>query len=61
MVTAFSGLSWIRPHPPEEADAYSSIATIDEDLVVAKNAGYTVLGFFILPEKSCWDNYVHSY
>ena len=59
MVAAFSGLSWIRPHPPEEADAYSSIATIDEDLVVAKNAGYTVLGFSSFWREAC-GSYVHS-
>jgi ubiquinone/menaquinone biosynthesis C-methylase UbiE len=57
-----SELSWLRPDLPEEVstfmkEAYPVIKTIKENLEVGRKSGYSVVGFFVLPEKSWWDNY----
>ena len=57
-----SELSWLRPDAPTEArtfmqNVYPVIKTIDENLEVVRKSGYRVVGFFVLPEKSWWDNY----
>jgi ubiquinone/menaquinone biosynthesis C-methylase UbiE len=57
-----SELSWLRPDLPEEVntfmkEAYPAIKTIKENLEVGRKSGYSVVGFFVLPEKSWWDNY----
>ncbi|MFB3887897.1 MAG: class I SAM-dependent methyltransferase [Candidatus Bathyarchaeia archaeon] len=57
-----SHASWLKPDPPEEvkrfwAEVDSSITTIQQNLEIATRAGYDVVGYFVLPEKSWWDNY----
>ena len=57
-----SELSWLRPDLPEEVrtfmkEGYPAIKTIEENLEVARNSGYRIVGSFVLPAKSWWDNY----
>jgi len=57
-----SELSWLRTDLPEEVrtfmnEGYSAIKTIKENLEVARKSGYRIVGSFVLPEKSGWDNY----
>ncbi len=57
-----SELSWLRPDLPEEArtfmeEGYPAIKTIKENLQIDRKSGYRIVGFFVLPEKSWWDNY----
>jgi ubiquinone/menaquinone biosynthesis C-methylase UbiE len=57
-----SELSWLRTDLPEEArkfmkEGYPAIKTIKENLAIARKSGYRIVGFFVLPEKSWWDNY----
>jgi ubiquinone/menaquinone biosynthesis C-methylase UbiE len=57
-----SEVSWLRPHPPEElkkfwAKEYPAIRTIKENLEIARRSGYSIVSYFVLPEKSWWDNY----
>jgi len=59
---AVSELSWLRPDLPEEVrkfieECYPAIKTIKENLDVARKSGYRIVGFFVLPKKSWWDNY----
>lgn len=57
-----SHVSWLKPDAPEELKRYwtknyPAITTIRHNLEVAAKAGYRVIGHFVLPEKSWWDNY----
>jgi len=60
-----SEMSWLRSNVPEEAAefmkqaylGYPEIKTLEENLEIAQNNGYRVIGFFVLPSKSWWDNY----
>lgn len=57
-----SELSWLRQDVPEEAKtfmehAYPAIKTIEENIDVARESGYQLVGSFVLPAKSWWDNY----
>ena len=57
-----SELSWLRTDLPEEVrtfmkQGYPAIKTIKENLEAARKSGYRIVGFFVLPEKSWWDNY----
>jgi ubiquinone/menaquinone biosynthesis C-methylase UbiE len=57
-----SELSWLKPDPPEEvrkffAEAYPGVKTVEENLEVAKKTGYQIVGWFVIPERSWWDNY----
>ncbi len=57
-----SELSWLKPDLPKEVrtfmkEGYPAIKTIKENLEVARKRGYRIVGFFVLPEKSWWDNY----
>ncbi len=61
-ILAVSELSWItnsRPKPLEDfwLNEYPEISTASEKIKVLEDAGYKVLGHFILPEN-CWtENY----
>ena len=60
-----SELSWLRNMQPVEIkeymkQGYSTIKTIEENLIVAKKIGYRIIGFFVLPTKSWWENYYAS-
>ena len=57
-----SELTWLRHNVPEEAktfmkQGYPAIKTTEENLEVAQKTGYRIVGSFVLPEKSWWDNY----
>ncbi len=57
-----SELSWLKSDLPEEVKTfmnkgYPAIKTIKENLEVARKSGYRIVGFFVLPEASWWDNY----
>jgi len=57
-----SELAWLRHNVPEEAktfmkQCYPVIKTTEENLEVAQKTGYRIVGSFVLPEKSWWDNY----
>lgn len=57
-----SELSWLRPDLPEEVrtfmnEGYPAIKTIKENIEVTRKSRYHIVGFFVLPEKSWWDNY----
>jgi ubiquinone/menaquinone biosynthesis C-methylase UbiE len=57
-----SELSWLRPDVPEEAiifmkQCYPVIQTIEKNIEAARKSGYSIVGSFVLPTKSWWDNY----
>lgn len=57
-----SELVWLQPNVPQEAEtymkeAYPVIKTIEENIDVARKLGYRIVGSFVLPTKSWWDNY----
>jgi ubiquinone/menaquinone biosynthesis C-methylase UbiE len=60
-----SEMTWLRSDVPEEASAfmkqvylgYPEIKTSEENIEIARNSGYLVVDFFVLPSKSWWDNY----
>ena len=59
---AVSELTWLTPHPPEEArafwaDAYPAMGEMGENLERARQAGYEPLDTFTLPESAWWDDY----
>lgn len=57
-----SELSWLKRDAPEEickffAEVYPQMKTVEENLTIARKAGYRVVGWFTVPESSWWDNY----
>lgn len=57
-----SELSWFKREAPEEikkffAEVYPQIKTVEENLAIARNAGYRVVGWFTVPESGGWNNY----
>jgi SAM-dependent methyltransferase len=62
---AVSEITWLAPDPPEEIrqhwhGEYSEIATAAEKIATLEQAGYDLVGFFVLPE-ACWlDHYYDS-
>jgi ubiquinone/menaquinone biosynthesis C-methylase UbiE len=57
-----SEMCLIDPKPPANvkdylAKEYPSIKTVKENLEVIRSAGYCVVGYFVLPESSWWENY----
>jgi ubiquinone/menaquinone biosynthesis C-methylase UbiE len=57
-----SEVSWLKPDPPDDlkkfwTDNYPAITTIQQNLETATKTGYDVIGYFVLPESSWWDNY----
>ena len=57
-----SELSWLRQDAPKEAKDYMTqmypvIKTIDGNVEIIRNSGYRLVGSFVLPSKSWWDNY----
>jgi len=57
-----SELSWFKREAPEEiqkffAEVYPQMKTVEENLAIARKAGYRVVGWFTVPESSWWDNY----
>ena len=57
-----SEMSWLHHDVPQEAkmyikQVYPPIKTIEGNIEVIQNSGYRLVGFFVLPSKSWWDNY----
>ena len=57
-----SELSWFKREAPEEiqkffAEVYPQMKTVEENLTIARKAGYRVVGWFPVPESSWWKNY----
>ncbi len=59
---AVTEMCLIDPNPPKEVKdyltkVYPPIKTVKENLEIIKSAGYSVVGYFVLPESSWWENY----
>jgi ubiquinone/menaquinone biosynthesis C-methylase UbiE len=59
---AVTELSWLKSNPPSEplsfwASDYPGMHSISENLDLILTSGYQVLGHFILPITSWWDDY----
>ncbi len=59
--TTVTHISWLKPNPPEELREfweknYPQITMINENLQIANNLGYSVVGYFVLPKES-WETY----
>jgi ubiquinone/menaquinone biosynthesis C-methylase UbiE len=57
-----SELSWFKREAPEEiqkffAEVYPQMKTVEENVAIARKAGYRVVGWFPVPESSWWKNY----
>lgn len=57
-----SELSWLKHDVPQEAktyitQVYPAIKTIEGNIEIIQNSGYRLVGSFVLPSKSWWDNY----
>ena len=55
-------MSWIQPNPPEEIanywkKEYPGLTTIENNLSVIENCGYTLLDYFPLPDDAWWELY----
>jgi ubiquinone/menaquinone biosynthesis C-methylase UbiE len=61
---AVTELSWIKYGPPEEVlkywqAEYPGMLSVDENLSQLRQAGYSELEHFVLPESSWWEPYYH--
>jgi len=59
---AVTECSWIKKNPPEEIkkfwnENYPGMNNIEENIRIIKNAGYSHINNFTLPEKAWMDNY----
>jgi ubiquinone/menaquinone biosynthesis C-methylase UbiE len=59
---AVTEMCWIDPNPPKEikdylTKMYPPIKTLKENLQIIKDAGYQIMGYFVLPDASWWENY----
>jgi cyclopropane fatty-acyl-phospholipid synthase-like methyltransferase len=57
-----SELSWLKKDTPKKAkdymiQMYPAIKTIEGNIEIIQNSGYRLVGSFVLPSKSWWDNY----
>ncbi len=57
-----SHIAWLRPNLPKEIqkyweNIYPEIKTIQENLLLARKLGFRVVDYFVLPERSWWENY----
>lgn len=61
-----SEISWLKTNQPAQVaedlaqfwkQNYPALSTIEENLAVAKKAGYSVVGTFVLPAESWWTSY----
>lgn len=61
-LVAVTECSWLTDDPPAEAeafwrDAYPAMGNVEENVAVARRAGFDVLGHFALPPAAWWDYY----
>ncbi len=59
---ALTEMCWIDPNPPKQVkdyitQVYPPIKTVKESLQLIKDCGYNIVGYFVLPESSWWENY----
>jgi ubiquinone/menaquinone biosynthesis C-methylase UbiE len=59
---AVTEVSWLKPEPPAELcefwnREYPAIQSIDHNLNIVKEAGYSVISHFVLPESSWLNDY----
>lgn len=59
---AVTHISWLETHIPEEVRAfwtqeYPAITSIENNLHIIEESGYTYIDHFTLPESSWWDEY----
>jgi SAM-dependent methyltransferase len=59
---AVSELSWLKHDVPQEAKDYMAqmypvIKTIEGNIEAIRSSGYRLVGSFVLPSESWWDNY----
>lgn len=59
---AVTEISWIKSNPPEEVqhffdEEYPVMNDVESNVEVIQNAGYEMIGNFILPKSAWWDNY----
>lgn len=57
-----SEISWLKSNPPIEVQKYwqanyPNIQTIESNLRIVEDLGYTKVGHFVLPESGWWDSY----
>lgn len=60
-VIALSEITWLQPDPPQEISGhwtteYSEIATAAQKITILEQAGYDLLGYFVLPPTN-WIEY----
>jgi SAM-dependent methyltransferase len=53
---------WLRPDPPETlrrwwSDGYPAMGDVESSRGLVRACGYTLLGDFVLPESTWWDDY----
>jgi cyclopropane fatty-acyl-phospholipid synthase-like methyltransferase len=59
---AVTEISWLRPQPPSEVDAfwaanYPGMRTVQENLEIVQVVGYRQIEHFVLPSSAWWDDY----
>jgi hypothetical protein len=59
---AATEITWLRPDPPDElrsfwAQEYPGIQDVESNLRVLREAGYSPIGHFTLPESDWWTHY----
>lgn len=60
-----SELTWLQHEVPDEVKEYMTheypaIKTLEENIEVVQKTGYRLIGSFVLPVKSWWNNYYRS-
>ena len=59
---AVTEAAWLVDDPPDEARrfwqaAYPAMKHVEENVAILREAGYTLVGHFTLPESAWWDDY----
>jgi ubiquinone/menaquinone biosynthesis C-methylase UbiE len=59
---AVSDLTWFKPDPPDECQAYfdstyPAITDVEEHMAAMKSCGFSVLGHFLMPESAWLENF----
>lgn len=59
---AVTEAAWLKPNPPIELfdfwnRVYPAIRSVDHNLKAIEDEGYSIVGHFVLPDSSWWDDY----
>jgi len=59
---AVTEAAWLKPDPPEDLfefwnREYPAIRSVDQNLEAIDEEGYSIVGYFTLPDSSWWDDY----